>query len=86
MMRLCRPYGAHGMIGDSFQGLTPLATNLRPAGAGCMMDHLFQGLTPLATNLRPSGARRAMSDCRPVIATGDCDRRLAIGTGTADVT
>ena len=67
MMRLCRPDGASRKIGESFQGLAPLATNHRPAGAGCMIDDLFQGLAPLATDQRPFGAKRAMSDCRPAI-------------------
>jgi len=58
MMRLCRPDGASRKIRESFQGLTPLATNLRPAGAGCIGDDLFQGLAPLATDHSPAGAGR----------------------------
>lgn len=68
MMRLCRPDGAPRKIGESFQGLAPLATDLRPVGAGRMTGDLFQGLTRLVTNDRRFGASCAMSDWRPVLA------------------
>ncbi len=64
MMRLCRPDGARCEVDGSFQGLAPLATDLRPPGARNTMGDSVQGLAPLVADLRPFGAGGATSAWR----------------------